>query len=276
MRLRTLGSGGYNCRHPLATASWLLQTDESMIVIGIPHQLPSRLGMLGVTLDQIDMFVPLSPRGDQIGGLEEVARHFLGKEKKPFLVAPERLMVKIKERLEPAFLLYLQTMFITKTVTKITVREEHFTEVLSFIPNYLNVAIPSFALKLEESKVFISGETELNETWLFKEMGCDLILHSCVTDRTPPGHPSAPSLEELSALPVYLQNKIWLYGYSNNYTDLAEPLPMLFLPQGVTVLDTSRRDKILMKERYIRENSRRILGNIDQKARTSGEALGQS
>lgn len=268
MRLRALGTGSYNCRHPLVPTSWLLQTDHSQIVIGIPYQLPARLAMLDIPLEKIDMFIPLSARGEQIGGLEEIARYFLGKPDKPFLVAPDKLMQKVKERIEPAFLLYLQTMFRIKTVTKVTVREEHSSEELSFIPNYLDISVPSYGIKFEESKVFITGETNLNETWLFNQMDCDLILHSCVTDRIPPGHPSPPSLTELSTLPVYLQNKIWLYGYTNNHADILEPLPMLFLPQGSTVLDTSRRDKTLLKERYIRENSRRVLGNIDDNPKT--------
>jgi hypothetical protein len=240
-----------------------------MIVIGIPHQLPARLAMLDIPLEKVDMFIPLSPRAEQVGGLEEVARYFLGKPNKPYLVAPERLMQKVKERLEPAFLLYLQSLFKIKTVTKVTVREEHSSEELTFVPNYLDISIPSFGIRLEENKVFITGETALNETWLFKEMGCDVILHSCTTDNPPAGHPTAPRISELEALPVYLQNKIWLYGYSSNFQEVTEPLPMLFLPQGSTILDTSRRDKILLKERFIRENSRRILGNVDEKSKNA-------
>jgi hypothetical protein len=263
MRLRAIGAGAYDSRHPLIPACWLLQTEQSMVVIGIPPQLPAKLAMLDIPIDKIDMFIPLSPRGEQMGGLEEIARYFLGKPNKPFLVAPERLMQRIRERLEPAFLLYIHSLFKIKTVTKVTVREEHYSEELSFVPNYLDISIPSFGLRLEESKVFISGETALNETWLFKEMGCDVILHSCTTDNPPAGHPTSPTLKELESLPLYLQNKIWLYGYGSNYQELVEPLPMLFLPQGSTILDTSRRDKLLLKERFIRENSRRILGNSD-------------
>jgi len=262
MKLRSLGSGSSTCRHPLVPSCWLLQSAGATVVIGAPWQLAARLEAIGISLDQIDMILPLSPRGDQIGGLEEIAHYFMGKSKKPYLVAPEKLLQKIKERIEPAFLFYLKELFQVKAVSRIQVKEEHISETLSFVPNYLDLNIPSYGIRLEDAKIFITGETALNETWLFKEMGCNAILHSCNLSAGITGYPGPPSLAELQTLPVYLQNKLWLYGYGNAFAEHeSQIIPMLFLPQGAAVYDSARRDKILNKERYLRENAKRLLGN---------------
>lgn len=259
MKFRAVGTGGPDCRHPLVPGCFLLQSESANVLIGAPHQVVSRLQQLEIGLESIDAILVLSPRGDQVGGLEEIARFFLGRPKKPMLLAPEKLMTRVRERLEPAFTVFLQDLFNVKSVVKFSIAEEHQSETLKFVPNYLDAAIPSFGLRLEEARIFISGETGLNETWLFKEMGCDVILHSCVTTKRPQGYPGAPRLEEFSELPVYLQNKIWLYGYHNGHQELAEPLPVLFLPQGVAVYDGTRRDRVLNKERYIRESAKKSL-----------------
>jgi hypothetical protein len=58
---------------------------------------------------------------------------------------------------------------------------------------------------------------------------------------------------------------MWLYGYADNYRDLEDPLPMLFLPQGQCAFDSNRKAKHLEKERFIRENTIRLLGNEKSK-----------
>jgi hypothetical protein len=236
MKLRAIGAGSPFCRHPLVPACWLIQTHGSCILIGCPPQLPARLEALDVALEKIDMIIPLGVGVSQIGGLDEIGHYFSSREEKPYLACPERLLSKVLGRLE------YPTGFQYKAVTKIGFTEEHITETLTFVDNYGG----GFGFRLEEAKIFVSGDADVNEDWLFKEMACEVILHC---DR-----------QGLADLPLYLQNKIWIYGYQKAAAG-TDPLPMLYLPQNAFVYDSDRRDKVLSKNRFIRENTKRVIGN---------------
>jgi hypothetical protein len=235
MKLRAIGTGARFCRHPLIPTSWLIQTHGSNIVIGCPPQLPARLEALGVALESVDMIVPLNSSLSQIGGLDEFGHFFKDRAEKPYLACPGDLLGRVLGRIE------YPHSFLTKAVMKVHVKEEHMSDTLTFVDNYSG----GYGFRLEDAQVFVAGDAQVNEDWLFKEMGCELILH--------------PFHEELLSLPMYLQNKIWLYGYSGAL-DGNDPLPMLFIPQGATIYDSDRRDKLMEKERFIRENSKRLLG----------------
>lgn len=240
MKLRALGTGGPFSRWPLIPSCWLIHTDKSYVLVGCPPQVGARLATVGVPLEKIDMIVLLGASVAQAGGLDEFGHYFQevasNCEGKPYLACPEALMSKVLGRLE-----YPHGLS-PKVVKKISFTEEHVSETLTFVDNFSG----GYGFRLEEAKVFCSGRAKVNEEWLHQNMDCDLILHE---DRP-----------ELAELPIYLQERIWIYGYPKQ-PDGTDPIPMLYVPQNSFVYDSDRRDKILTKERFIRENSKRVVGN---------------
>lgn len=259
MRLRALGTGSPFCRHPLVTSSFLLQADSGNTVIGCGPNIPSKLEAISLHANQVDLWVLLHPGVDQIGGLIEVAA-LLSPEQHPYLSAPETVIREVRNSFQLLSGKSLDRYFSVRSTRRVVIEEEHSTETLSFVENYLHDK--SFGLLLEEAKIFISGSCELNEEFLHRYgSSAEIILHQARFLNTPHYIDRLASVEELQTLPMYLQSKIWLYGYHNDYQDLEEPLPMLLLPQGSCIFDSSRKDRHLSKERFIREISRRLLGN---------------
>lgn len=235
MKLRSIGAGSPFARWPLIPPCWLIQTHTSFVLINCPPAAGARLELLGVPLDKIDMIIPLGHTVAQAGGLDEFGYLFQHSDSKPYLACPENLMSRITGRIEHPGGYHF------KVVKKVGFKEEHVTETLTFIDNLTG----SYGFRLETAKLFCSGAAEVNEDWLFQNLDCDLLLHE-----------ERPGLEDL---PVYMQNKIWVYGYSKPLEG-NDPLPMLYMPQGSWIYDSDRRDKVMAKERYIRENSKRVLG----------------
>ena len=200
----------------------------------------TRLEMLSIPVNSVDMIIPLGGATSNIGGLEEFGyRHMQSKDsKKPYLACSEKLWKIVKPRLDYA------DGFQQKFVKKVGFKEEHISEALNLVP-YSG----GYGFHLEGARVFCAGpssDESCDEDVLSSFLECDIILH-----RNCPG---------LLDLPIYLQKKIWIYGYSA-YTEGSDPIPMLFMPQGSVIYDSDRRDKVMNKERFIRENSKRILGN---------------
>ena len=258
MKLRAIGTGGPFVRHPLVTSSFLLQSEGGNIVIGCGPNIPTKLDSINLSVEQIDMWMPLTSRLDQIGGLVEVASV---SKKKPFLVAPSPLITELEELFFDLTKTHLSDSFEVRRVLKTTVNEEHNTDTVVFVRNYpTGAAFPSYSVHLEEAEVFISGDTELNEEFLHRYgVPSRVVLHSCSVGKVL-GARNA-TLQEMQTLPLYIQTKIWLYGYDNTHATLEDPIPMLFLPQGTCVYDSERKEKHLDKERFIRESSRRLIGN---------------
>jgi len=254
MKLRTLGTGSALCRHPLIPACFAVETAESFSLIGAPAQAPARLEALGRSLDTVDMIAILDQSSAQTAGLEELYHYFKDREDKPFLLAPQKLLTAVGNRYMMQGV-NLADGFKIRAVVKAGIHDQHHTEELVWVPHPVG---HGYAIRLSASGVFITGDCALNEDWLFKEMTSEIILSQCKTTDQPG---EAPTIDDLSTLPVYLQNKIWLYGYHNNYQQSVDPIPMLFVPPNAVVFDSERRDKWLLKERYIRENSKRILNN---------------
>lgn len=260
MKLRALGCGSATCRHPLVPSSFLLQSEKSNVVFGCSAQTPAKLEAIGVDLAKIDIWAPLSARPEQILGLHEVAlRVARGELPKPYLVGPEYLLKAVGL----ALVLPLSRGFNVIHTRSIHVNEEHLEEKIEFIPNYLG-EFDRCGLVFNTAEIFITGEVELNEDWVnYHGAAARIILQACRFEAPViEGYPQAPRLDELQTLPVYLQKKIWLYGYSNSYQEVEDPLPMIFLPQGQWIYDSDRKSKHLEKERFIRENSKRHLGNL--------------
>lgn len=257
MHLKILGAGSAICRHPLITPSFLLQSDDSNIVFGCGSGVPAKLQSIGIELHKIAIWAPLSSRPEQTAGLWEIAYRVLtGEIPSPYLAGPEYLLKSI------GLPLALLAAFQVQHTRTIHVNEEHIEETVEFVPNHLG-AVDSYGLVLDEAQILITGETSLNEEWLHSH-GADtkIILHSCApTDQVIEGYEQSASIQQLQKLPIYLQKKIWLYGYPNNYRDLEDPYPMLFLPQGQCAFDSTRKVKHLEKERFIRENTLRVMGN---------------
>jgi len=235
MKLRALGTGNLFCRWPNIPACWLIQTHDSNVLIGCPPQAPARLEILGIPLNKIGMIVPLGASNMDIGGLDEIGAVFADAADKPYLACPQRLLDKVAERVS-----YIEG-FQKRAVKKINITEEHITEAINFIPN----SNGTYGFQLEFARIYCAGHTKVNPEFL-STFDCDLILHK--------------EDPELTELPVYLQNKVWIYGYRSP-TEGSDPLPMLFMPQSAFIFDSDRRDKIMVKERYIRENSKRVIGN---------------
>ena len=242
MKIRAIGTGSAFCRHPLVTSSFLIQSEGSNIVIGCGPNIPAKLETINLHMSQIDMWIPLSTFPDQTGGLWEIACAKL--DKKPYLVGLGALLTKIEETFPCND--HLSSSFDTKASTKVSFSEEHLSETIRFIPNY-GMGY-SYSVLFEESEIFISGPTAVNDEFLHRwGMPAQIILHS--------------KRKELSNLPVYLQKKIWIYDYAAPDLEMEDPLPMLYLPQGTCVFDSERKEKHLEKERFIRENAKRQIGN---------------
>lgn len=236
MKLRSLGAGSPFCRWPLVPACWLIQTEGCNMLVGCPPQAAARLELIGLTMDAIDMIVPLSSSVAQTGGLDEFGKHFENSNTQPYLACPEKLLSKIVDRLE------YKDSFQLKAVKKIGFTEEHITETFTFVDNLSG----GYGFRLEGAKIFCSGPAAVNEDWIYNNTDCETILHC-----------DQPELREL---PMYLQDHLWIFGYEKQVPG-SDPLPMLFLPQGSVVYDSDRRDKTMTKGRFLRENSKRIVGN---------------
>ena len=257
MKIKILGAGSAYCKHPLVTSSFLVQTETSNIVIGVGPNIPAKLSAIGLEIDDIDMWVPLHTRAEQSGGLEEVAATAT---KKPYVVAPNQVISEISKILGTSFSSAYEKKVGLKSALKIHINEEHYSEILTFIPNHFK-SQQSFSVLFETAQVMISGDTALNEDFIERHgMACEVILHTCVTDSKSSFEENA-GLAELQTLPVYLQKRIWLYGYGNNYLNVEDPLPMLFIPQGHIVYDSQRKDPWIRKDKFIRDEGRRQLGN---------------
>jgi len=256
MKIRAIGTGSSFCRHPLVTSSFLIQSENSNVLIGCGPNLPAKLETINLSIDKIDMFILLSSRLDQVGGLEEVWSK--PREKKPYLVAPQLVLTSLSE--DNNLFKPIWDRFEVRSVKKMTINEENFSEEATFIDNYFGY---SYGLYLESSQIFITGRCELNEDFLHHHGAtAEIILHDCSLDEDFYGK-RAVSLKELQTLPLYIQKKLWIYGYNNSYLNQEDPLPMLFLPQGTCIFDSERKEKHLDKERFIRENSKRQIGNIN-------------
>lgn len=255
MKIRAIGTGSKFCRHPLVPTSFLVSSGKDLTLIGAPWSVVPALERYGYNIQDISVITALSPQIDQIAGLVELAYHFRNKPKKPILACTAKIIEAVRERIEPEIGFFLDDAFSVKSVKKIIIKEEYYSEEIVFVQNFMHPNIPSIGLRFESSKVFIAGETKLNEDWLYKEMGCDLILHGCSTQATAVG--VNPTPQEIQELPMYLQTKMWLYGYDADAKESEQPFPMMFLPPGSWIYDSERRDKLLSKERFIRENSKK-------------------
>lgn len=251
MQIRALGTGSRFSKHPLLPACFAIFSENSTILIGCPPQAPAKLASLGEDLAKVSVILPLTSLQDQIGGIPELllAGH------NPIIAAPKALLDAVVPLLSVEVCGDVRAKCSVKTITKMAVKEEHFSETLTFVPNYLSKGVASFGLRLEASGIFISGATALNEDWLYKEMASELILHSC--QQRPLPCPSPPPVEELSTLPMYLQKKIWLYGYEKLDKTTEHPFPMLYVPPLAWIFDSARRDRLLLKERFVRENAKK-------------------
>lgn len=255
MKLKALGTGSPFCRHPLVPSSFLLQSEDSNVVIGCPPTIPAKLESISLSVNDIDMWIVLGNRIYQCGGLEEVAARCSAQNDRPYLVAPKTVLDGVEELLKLA--VPIEYCFETKAVQSINIKEEHYSEFIKFIK------VPStretYGIRLEESKIYITGESIVHEDLLYRYGNdAELILHDGLFSFDYQSH----VMERLLKLPVYIQKKIWIYGYTNAYKLDLDPLPMMYLPQGSYVYDSSRKAKYFSKERFLRENSRRKLGNL--------------
>lgn len=248
MKLRALGTGSASCRHPLVTSSFLLRSEDAHVVFGCGAGVPAKLEATGIPLSQVRIWVPLSARLSQISGLEELA---LTGEAKSTLAGPGPLLTRVKEALDRALGFDSALSFTYAPSRHIKVREEHQEECIHFVENHLT-QIQSVGLLFDQAEIFITGETPVNEEFIHRfGAGAQVILHQA----------KLPEISELQLLPVYLQRKIWLYGYENAYLQAEVPLPMMFMPQGTDFYDSERKSALIDKERFLREDTKRRAGN---------------
>lgn len=255
MRLRALGTGSKFCKPPLSPPSFVVETGSDIVLIGTPWNIMTTLSAYSYDVTKVSMVIIQNPMIDHIAGLVDLAWHVKDSSKKPMLAAPADLVAELYRRLALDIGVHLHDVFDIKTVTKVMIKEEFFSETIVFVPSYTPHMLPSYALRFESAEIFLTGEAMLNEDWLYKEMSSEIILHMCRTTKTAPG--CSPTVQDIGDMPTYLLSKIWLYGYEVGTKEQEQPFPMLYLPRGAVVFDSSRRDKLLSKSRYINENSRK-------------------
>lgn len=265
MKLRALGTGNPFCRHPLVAGSFLIQSDTSNVVIGCGAQTPSKLEAISLSSKKIDMWLITHVSQDQVGGLPEVGAMLRGQER-PYLAAPEAVLREIRDYFFTVTREKLETFFSVQGTSKVTINEEHHSETIHFVNNHHSKA--HFGVVFEEAQVFLSGHCQMNDDFLHQYGApSKIILHSCQSKEAPFVGSPISTADDLRTLPMYLQAKTWLYSYSNSYLSEEEPIPMLYLPQGSCIYDSARKDKHLEKERFIRENSKRVAGNLAKESR---------
>jgi hypothetical protein len=261
MKIRAIGTGSAFCRHPLVTPSFLIQSESSNVLIGCGPNLPAKLETINLSIAQIDMWVLPYFGVDQVGGIFEIASK-LNASHRPYLVAPSSVLQEARSVFKLVTGKPLDNFFSLRAVKKIAINEEHFSEEVVFVDNYFGEG--SFGLYLENSQIFITGRCEFNDDFLHHYGAqAELILHECGLKENHYYGRKTTSLTELQTLPLYLQKKLWIYGYDNSYLEVEDPIPMLFLPQGTCLFDSERKEKHLDKERFIRENSKRQIGNVN-------------
>jgi len=260
MKLRALGTGSPFVKHPIETASFLLESEGSSIVFGCGFGIPKKLESINIPLSRISIWAPLNSRLEQIGGLQEIAfKSLSGALEKPYLAAPQGLLDEITIKLSH---IDLSAAFNLRATKAINIQEDHHSdETIRFVPNYLQKQTESYGLVFDSCGVFISGESALNSEYLHRHGSpSEIILHSFSSIQHE-AYTASATIAELETLPIYIQRKIWLYGYEKDYHDLDVPLPMLFLPQGQDIYDSSRKMKYLDKEKFILDEAKRVQGN---------------
>lgn len=250
MKIRALGTGSTYSRHPLAPPCFLVYTDGAVVAIGAPFQLSTRLAALGDE-NNLSMVVLLSSTFDQMAGLYELAN--LPRKSRIVIATTAAIMQDVKSKLAGFLPPGTLSFFEYKCVTKVSFEEEHFSETMSLVPNY--GPDHSCAIRFENAKVMITGAAPLNEDWLHHHIDCDLILHQ-IDER---GITPSPTIESLQKIPLYMQNRIWVYGY-DDISKEAQPFPMMYVTPLAWVFNSWRKQKIMSKERVIKENATKQLG----------------
>jgi hypothetical protein len=250
VKIRAIGTGSIftsQCKNPLMAPCFVVYSDDSHICIGAPATLPAKLNELDI-LDKISMITLLSPNPDQTAGLFEFAHLYKKMKKKILLAAPKAVIEEVVHNFERDTGLRAADVFEIKAVTKIIINEEHFSDTLVFVTNYSK---NSYAVKFEKARVFITGAAKLNEDWIHKHIDYDVILHQI--DDSGTEATLCPEIEAIKAVPLYVQKRIWLYGYRHS-PDAQHPLPMMLLPPFAWVFNSERKEKLISKERMISEN----------------------
>lgn len=254
MKIRAIGTGSPNVKHPLIPSCLVVQSDEDIWMVGCPWPALSALERYSYDVNKLSLITFQTDRMDQISGICALAPLTRIRQEKPIMAAPSALIDSIKKKIEPELGFPLDEAFDIKRIQKMTIKEEYYQETIVFVRSTDDRHL-SYGLRFENAGLFVTGETELNEDWLFKEMASEIILHTCKT--TAHTVSRAPMVEQLSELPLYLQNKIWLTGYEPDTREAEQPFPMMFLPAGAALFDSTRRDKLMNKSRLIREHTKK-------------------
>lgn len=258
MKIKLLGAGDPGVRHPLVTSSFLIQSERSTLVVGIGSGIPAKLESIGIEPQKVDAWIPLDTSIEQIGGLFELKYRFHGTQHCPFLIAPAAVIGRLKQHFEFYFGESGLDGFQLRSVTKVAINEEHYSETLKFIRNYKTPL--GYGFILESAEIFVSGDGVFSDEFLERHgMPNRIIMQSCNLRKSALNQ--NPAIEQLQELPLYLQKKIWLYGYSNDFVDLEDPFPMLFMPQGTSIYESGRKNKWIDKETFIKNDGKRRLGN---------------
>lgn len=240
MKIRLIGSGSQFCRHPLVPVTLLVQTpDGGNMVINCPPQISAKLESINMSISDVDVWVLTSADVFYSGGIEEVCN--TQTKKSLVLSATSSVMDEIRKKYAPS---RGSNKRVSEVITpSIRLEDDNYDE---------RVVLKGNSVAFENSKIVLTNIFEIGEY-----PGAELIL--CNVNNGSPD--LSVEFDCLRELPLYIQSKIWIVGYGNQYQSIEDPLPIMFMPQGTCVFDNERKEPLLSKERFIVNDGKRIAGN---------------
>lgn len=246
MKIRVIGTGYPHARHPLIPCTYLIQLDSTNIIIGCPPQIGSKLESINMKMSDIDLWILGDTRVSQSGGVEELSFIQTKTSKKPSVAATASILSKIGSKYKDGLKGKNIESLDTKSVLSVRVKDDNYEDSIKVIqesPTYSSYFFTN-------SKIAISHISKLDKFLEISQiMICDIDGEDDV------------AVEKLKELPVYVQQKLWVVGYKNDYQKMDEMFPILPLPQGSCIYDSERKEPYLSKERFIRDNAKRTAGN---------------
>lgn len=249
MKIRLIGAGYNFCRHPLVPVSLLVQpSDGGNVVINCPPQMSAKLESINMSLDSVDVWALTSTDVFRSGGIEEVCNTPL--KSSTVITAGTALMMQLKKKFNISRGVNGKIKEVSSSF--ICVADEHYEERITYGRSANEVVF-------ENSRIVVVDLSTIHRhaEW------ANLILF----DVSSGSSDLSVEIDFLRDLPVYVQQKVWIVGYGNKYSEIEDPFPMMFMPQGTCVFDSERKDRYISKEKFIWDDGKRVAGNASSLAK---------